>query len=72
MLVQIITKAGCARCMLLKEKLLLMNVGWEELDAKGGIALEGKQLPIVLIEGEPYEYAPAIKKLKEMLDEADK
>ena len=72
MKVTIVTKMGCARCMLLKEKLRLMDVKWEEIDhPPPGVLVETTQLPITMIDGEPYEYAAAIKKLKEMLDEAD-
>lgn len=69
--VEIITMAGCPRCLLLKLKLGLLGVSYTELGAVGGIALEGKKLPITIIEGEPYEYAAALAKLKGMKRAAD-
>ena len=71
MKVTIITKVGCGRCLLLKQKLKLMGVLWDEATAIDGLALEGKQLPITIINGEPYEYAAAIKRVKEITHEDD-
>lgn len=70
MRVEIVTKPGCPRCLLLKHKLHLLGVGWDEATVDS-LTLKGKNLPIVIIEGVSYEYAAAIKRLKEMLGEPD-
>ena len=68
MKVKIVTKPGCPRCLLLKQKLDLLGVEWEEEKAFGR-GTGDLEFPLTIIDGEPYEYADAIKKLKEMLDE---
>ena len=70
MKVTILTKPGCSRCMLLKQKLDLLGVEWGEGDGSE-VDTRGMGYPVTIIDGVPYEYAAAIKKLKEMLDEAD-
>lgn len=70
MKVTVVTKPGCPRCLLLKQKLKLMGVEWDEAGPKE-IEVRGMQYPVTIIDGALYEYAAAIKTLKGMLDEAD-
>ena len=70
MKVMVVSKAGCSRCLLLKDKLRRLGVKWD--DATGaGVDVTGMNYPITIIDGVPYEYAAAIRKLKEMLNEDD-
>ena len=72
MLVQVVTKIGCPRCMLLKDKLMRMDVGFEEIGDGALAAVSNKDdvssmnYPITIIEGTAYDYTATIKKLKEM------
>jgi len=61
--VKVVTKVGCPRCLLLKDKLHRLDVAYTE--ATDWPVPEGAHLPLVIIDGEPYEYAAAMKKLKE-------
>lgn len=72
MKVSIVTRPGCPRCLLLKDKLRILGVKWSEGTAFPGlVGVEGKELPLVDIDGEYYEYAAAVAKLKEMIREAN-
>ena len=72
MKVTILVKPGCPRCLLLKDKLRLMGVRWAEGTAFPElVGVKDMQLPIVTIDGENYEYAAAIARLKEMIREAN-
>ena len=70
MKVTVVSKVGCPRCLLLKQKLDLLGVEWKDA-GDSEIDVMGMDYPITIIDGVPYEYAAAVKKLKEMLDEAD-
>lgn len=65
MQVQVITKAGCARCLLAKDKLKRLGVEYTEILAGPGHTGEA---PIIVIEGVHYSYADAMRVLKERLD----
>lgn len=65
MRVQIISKVGCARCLLAKDKLRRLCVEYDEILA--GPGCEG-EVPIIVIEGVKYGYADAMRELKERLD----
>jgi hypothetical protein len=71
MKVVVISKAGCSRCLLLKDKLRRLGVEWEDATGVEVWNRTGMDYPITIIDGVPYEYAAAMKKLKEMLDEDD-
>ena len=69
MKVTIVSKTGCSRCMLLKQKMKIMGVEFDEADA-GTVDVGDMQYPVAIIDGVPYEYSDAIKKLKGMSDES--
>ena len=63
MKVVIMSKVGCPRCMLLKQKMKLMGVKYEEIGADD-MDIGDRQFPVAVINGVLYEYADAIKRLK--------
>lgn len=65
MQVQVITKIGCARCFLAKDKLDRLGVEYTEILAGPGHTGEA---PIIIIDGVHYSYADAMKTLKERLN----
>lgn len=67
MKVGIYTTTGCPRCMLLKQKLEIMGVEFTVLTEPPPGIDENTKLPITIIEGVPYEYAAAMRKLKEIV-----
>lgn len=71
MKVVVVSKAGCSRCLLLKDKLRRLGVEWEDATGVEARNLAGMNYPVTIIDGVPHEYAAAMKKLKEMLDEAN-
>lgn len=65
MQVQVITKIGCARCLLAKDKLKRLGVEYTDILAGPGHVGE---VPMIVIEGIHYSYADAMRVLKERLD----
>ena len=68
MKVKVVSKVGCPRCLLLKQKLDLLGVEWGDANDPE-IDIKGMKYPVTIIDGVLYEYSAAIKRLKEMLDE---
>lgn len=67
MKVHVVSKPGCGRCMLLKQKLDVMGVEYQEVDASVLTEEQKKDanFPLVVIDDNVYEYAAAIRRLKE-------
>lgn len=81
--VTVYTKTGCKLCRAAKEKLLRMGVAFEERDLARFLDAEWEKLrdsslkafhayidervPMIVIDGWPYDYPGAMKKLKELI-----
>ena len=64
--VTVISKAGCARCLAAKAKLCRMGITFTEIPPRG--ELGGQSLPLIVIDGETYEYPAAMRELKGRLN----
>jgi glutaredoxin len=63
----LVSKPGCPRCLLAKDKLHRMNLPYR-MGNLGDIGpVEDTDFPVFLIDGERYSYPAAMARLKEVL-----
>jgi glutaredoxin len=70
MKVEVVTKPGCVLCLAAKDKLYRLGVEFSELseDASKKLSSErGGLYPLIIIDGNVYDYPGAMKYLKEVL-----
>ncbi len=63
-MVRVLTKVGCPRCMLLKDKLHRLGVEYQEVTERPPGVPDEAHVPLVEIGGRWVEYAEAIALLK--------